>query len=135
MKRKPYCIFEKELLEKSQAILKVNNFSVTYNPEFKIFAVQEYLSGKSPTRIFADAGVNIGILGKKQPKKCLERWVKAFNTNGNGALMLESRGKNSTGRPLGTAKASVEDKIKKLELENAALKEEVTFLKKLRGWK
>lgn len=65
MKRKPYSVQEKEELLKSQAIDKVKNSNVTYNPKFKVFAIKEYQEGKTPMKIFFEAGINIDILGKK----------------------------------------------------------------------
>ena len=52
MKRKPYTVQEKAELLKSDAIEKVANSSATYSKEFKVFAVGEYMTGKSPLQIF-----------------------------------------------------------------------------------
>jgi hypothetical protein len=82
MKRKPYTVQEKEELLKSTAIEKVANSSATYSKEFKLFAVGEYMTGKTPMQIFIEAGINVNILGKEQPHKCLMRWRKIHDIYG-----------------------------------------------------
>lgn len=133
MKRKPYTVQEKEELLKSDAIEKVANSSATYSKEFKVFAVGEYMTGKTPMQIFIEAGINVDVLGREQPQKCLGRWRKIHNKYGINGLLRENRGVGSFGRPCKKILTS-EEKIAKLERENEILKEQVHFLKKLRGW-
>lgn len=133
MKRKPYTVQEKEELLKSEAIEKVTNSSATYSKEFKVYAVGEYMTGKSPLQIFIEAGINVNILGREQPKRCLNRWRKIHDKYGINGLLQENRGIGSSGRPSKNV-LTTEEKLKKLEQENEILKEQVHFLKKLRGW-
>jgi transposase-like protein len=133
MKRKPYTVQEKEELLKSDAIEKIANSSATYLKEFKLFAVGEYMAGKTPMQIFLEAGINVNILGREQPQKCLQRWRKIHNTYGPEALLNENRGLFSTGRPSKKV-LTTEEKLAKLERENEILQQQVQFLKKLRGW-
>lgn len=133
MKRKPYTVQEKEELLNSEAIEKVANSSATYSKEFKVFAVGEYMTGKTPLQIFIEAGINVNILGREQPKKCLNRWRKIHNKYGINGLLQENRGIVSSGRPSKKV-LTTEEKLTKLERENEILKEQVHFLKKLRGW-
>ena len=65
MKRKPYTVQEKKELLKSDAIEKVANSSATYSKEFKVYAVGEYMTGKTPLEIFIEAGINVNILVQK----------------------------------------------------------------------
>ena len=67
MKRKPYTVQEKEEFLKSNAIEKIANSSATYKKEFKLYAVGEYMTGKTPLQIFIEAGINVDILGREQP--------------------------------------------------------------------
>ena len=133
MKRKPYTVQEKEELLKSKAIEKVANSSATYSKEFKLFAVGEYMTGKTPMQIFIEAGIDVNILGKEQPHKCLMRWRKIHAKYGPNGLLQENRGLCSSGRPSKKI-LTTEEKLAKLERENEILKEQVYFLKKLRGW-
>ena len=133
MKRKPYTVQEKEELLKSVAIEKIANSSATYSKEFKLFAVGEYMTGKTPMQIFIEAGINVNILGREQPQKCLGRWRKIHSKYGPNGLLQENRGLCSSGRPSKKI-LTTEEKLAKLERENEILKEQVHFLKKLRGW-
>ena len=133
MKRKPYTVQEKEELLKSDAIEKIANSSATYSKEFKVFAVGEYMTGKTPLQIFIEAGINVNILGREQPERCLSRWRKIHDKYGINGLLQENRGVGSSGRPSKKV-LTTEEKLAKLERENEILKEQVHFLKKLRGW-
>jgi transposase-like protein len=133
MKRKPYTVQEKTELLKSEAIEKIANSSATYLKEFKLFAVGEYMAGKTPMQIFLEAGIDVNILGREQPRKCLRRWIKIYNTYGSDALLKENRGLYSSGRP-SKKRLTTEEKLAKLERENEILQQQVQFLKKLRGW-
>lgn len=133
MKRKPYTVQEKEILLQSEAIVKVTNSNATYLKEFKVFAVGEYMTGKTPLQIFIEAGINVDILGREQPQKCLTRWRKIHDTYGGEGLLRENRGVGSSGRPR-KIPLTTEEKLAKLEQENEILKQQVEFLKKLRGW-
>ena len=133
MKRKPYTVQEKEILLKSEAIEKIANFSATYTKEFKVFAVGEYKAGKSPLQIFIEADIDVNILGREQPRQCLNRWNKIHNKYGMTALLQENRGIGSSGCPSKKV-LTTEEKVAKLERKNEILKEQVHFLKKLRGW-
>lgn len=133
MKRKPYTVQEKEKLLQSEAIVKVTNSNATYLKEFKVFAVGEYMTGKSPLQIFIEAGIDVDILGREQPQKCLTRWRKIHDIYGVEGLLRENRGIRSSGRPR-KIPLTTEEKLAKLEQENEILKQQVEFLKKLRGW-
>ncbi len=133
MKRKPYTVQEKEELLKSDAIEKIANSSATYSKEFKVFAVGEYMTGKTPLQIFIEAGINVNILGREQPERCLSRWRKIHDKYGINGILQENRGVGSSGRPSKKV-LTTEEKLAKLERENEILKEQVHFLKKLRGW-
>ena len=133
MKRKPYTVQEKEILLQSEAIVKVANSSATYLKEFKVFAVGEYMTGKTPLQIFIEAGIDVNILGREQPKKCLTRWRKIHDIYGAEGLLRENRGIGSSGHPRKIS-LTTEEKLAKLEQENEILKQQVEFLKKLRGW-
>ena len=133
MKRKPYTVQEKAELLKSDAISKIAHSNVTYSNEFKVYAVGEYMTGKSPLQIFIEAGIDVNILGRTIPQRCLSRWRKIHDKYGINGLLQENRGIGSSGRPSKKV-LTTEEKLAKLERENEILKEQVHFLKKLRGW-
>ena len=127
MKRKPYTVQEKEILLKSGVIEKIAHSSATYSKEFKLFAVGEYMTGKSPMQIFIEAGIDVNILGREQPQKCLWRWRKIHDKYGANGLLQETRGIGSPSRPSKKV-LTTEEKLAKLERENEILKEQAAAL-------
>ena len=96
-------------------VLKVSEKSITYKSEFKIRAVQQNLiEGKSPSQIFVEAGFDLEVIGRENPKRCLERWKKVFNKRGEDGLKCDRRGKSATGRPL-ERELTVEEKLQRAE--------------------
>ncbi len=111
-------------LKKNPIVLKVTRSNVTYTPEFKAKALKHRQQGQSPSQIFIAAGINLSLFGAGYAKKCLHRWEKMSAQD--GGLKKDRRGSKSNGRPKGK-------KFKSLEDENAYLRAENDFLKKLRA--
>ena len=84
MKRqiKPYTVQEKAELLKSDAIEKIANSSVTYSKEFKVFAVGEYLSGKSPLQITLCTDITYLYYGK-----CEKAYLSAVKDIATGEIV------------------------------------------------
>ncbi len=125
-----YNDFQIKELEKNPIVLSASERSISYSREFKIKAVEEYKQGKTPAQIFIDHGFDLELIGKKQPKRCLQRWRETYHRYGKDGLLVERRGKGSPGRPSSKA-LSVEDKLKKVEARIKFLEAENDFLKKL----
>ena len=101
-------------------VLKVSEKSITYKSEFKIRAVQQNLiEDKSPSQIFVEAGFDLEVIGRENPKRCL----------GDG-LKCDRRGKSATGRPL-ERELTVEEKLQRAETRIKYLERENELLKKL----
>lgn len=111
----------RRILESNPIVEKVTASNVTYIAKFKIKAVAEFSKGISPSRIFADAGIDLQMFGKTYAKKCLSRWRKIYEEHGNDGFKAERRGSGSTGRPVRTFK-SPEDELHYLRAENDFLK-------------
>ena len=131
MKRKKFSDQEKSVLLECPHILKALDCNVEFTPEFKIFAVEQYYLGKSPMQIFLEANINLNLLGSKNAKRCLRRWLNKTKNCGKDSLL-----ENWTGRTKGYGRPrsrfnSAEDEIKFLKAQNEYLKEENDFLKKL----
>jgi transposase len=130
MSKNIYTEFQIKELEKNPNIISASERSISYSPEFKTKAVKEYKKGKAPSQIFIDQGINLEIIGKKQPKRCLQRWRSTFERFGEEGFLSERRGKGSTGRPTSKPQ-SVEDQLRKAEARIKFLEAENDFLKKL----
>jgi len=124
---------EKEQLLKNKNISQCGDGSITYGKYFKVEAVKLYEQGLTPAAIFRQAGLDPNIIGRNKGKECLRRWNKAHRQKGEKGLTVETRGRNSTGRPPKPKDLSDADKIKRLEAEVAYLKAENDFLIKLRA--
>ena len=119
-----------QLLEANPHIKHVTESTISYEPDFKLNAVLENRKGKSPIQIFIEHGFDLEIIGSMTPKRCLQRWRKSYETNGEMGLLLNSRGKGTIGKSI-KKDESADVKIKKLEAQLKYLKTENEFLKKL----
>lgn len=128
MKRKGYTDQEKEILLKNENILSVSSTNIKYCPRFKLRAVTEYYEGVSPIQIFINSGINIEIIGRENPQRCLKRWKNIFKKNGKKGLLEEQRGKSQRGGRPRTKPLT----LKEAEARIALLEAENEFLKKLK---
>lgn len=130
MSKNIYNEFQIKELEKNPNVLSVSERSISYSPEFKVKAVTDYKSGKTPSQIFIEQGFDLDMIGKDQPKRCLKRWRDSYKRFGEDGFLTERRGKGSTGRP-SSKHLSVEEKLRKAEARIKLLEAENDFLKKL----
>ena len=129
-------IFNKEQIKTLLQNLNVagcSEKSISYRKDFKILAVGKYREGLPPSEIFRQAGFDIGTIGRKTPKECLQRWRRVFKDRGEAGLKTDGRKQSKAGgRPKSLANLTDEEKLKRLEAEVAYLKEENRFLVRLR---
>lgn len=124
--------------EQIDAMLKNANVSccsersVTYTKDFKLLAVKLYEQGFMSSEIFRQAGFDLDVIGRHQPKECLSRWLDLFRTRGVDGLS-DQRGKTGRGGRPKTKGVTDMDRIKRLEAEVAYLKAENDFLATLRA--
>ena len=83
--------------------------------------------------LFIEVGIDVNILGREQPQKCLSRLNKIHRIYGVEGLLQDNRGCSHTGRPRKNP-LTPEEQLEKYKQENEILKQQVEFLKKLRGW-
>jgi hypothetical protein len=123
---------EEQIKELSQNpnVERCSNKSITFHKDFKLSAVKKYHEGLPASEIFKQAGFNVDLIGRKEPKWCLTRWRKVFKDKGVEGLSNETRGK-AGGRPK-VNWSNEKEKIKYLETQIAYLKAENDFLAKLR---
>ena len=120
-----------ELLE-NENISNCTEKSITYSKKFKILAIKLYEEGLTSSEIFRDAGFDLNVIGRDQPKTCLGRWRKIVRKKGVQGLS-EARGKHGNGGRPKTKDLTDAEKIKWLKTEVAYLKAENDFLAKLRA--
>ncbi len=119
---------EKKKLLGNHYVQKVTESQVSFTSEFKILAVKQHKSGKTPDQIFIDAGLDTSLFLEDFPKKTIDRWNRIFESEGAVGLKSEKRGKGATGRPKKkqlydpTDINSVLKRLAYLEVENDLLK-------------
>lgn len=111
--RKQKSLTEKEIKEllKSEFVEKVFKNRIVYTNEFKIMALQQYRNGLPPVEIFISPGIDLNLVGRKNAVNLLLKWSK------EGVKTSEQ--------------LSLEQQIEELKAQNAYLKAENDFLKKL----
>jgi transposase len=130
MRNRIFTEMEMKYLENNPNVLRVSDRTISYQPSFKLIAIEEYQKGKFPSQIFEEHGFDVAVIGKDQPKRSLKRWRETFEKYGKAGLEGERRGKGSQGRP-SKRELSMEEKLKKAEARINYLEAENEFLKKL----
>jgi transposase len=131
-------MFTQEQIKKLLAnkhVAKCSSESITYNKDFKVWAVKKYFNeGLSPNMIFEEAGFDLEVIGGNRPKECLRQWRKKYGLKGAAGLKEDDRGKHG-GRKKELRFKNDKEKIKYLEAKVAYMDAENDFLAKLRGLK
>ena len=116
-------------LNENPNVRKATEWTVSFTPEFKQQAYDEYYAGKSMRQIFAEAGLDVEQLGEKRLQNFRNKLVeKAAKENG----FVDGRSTNSHKAPQST-EAQMAKRIRELEHRNAYLEQENDFLKKIRS--
>lgn len=116
------------ILESNPSIEKVGAKQISFTKKFKEAAIKAYQKGKHPVDIFSDAGLDSKLFLEDYCSKSIIRWTKCFEKYGKYSLTEERRGKNATGRPLGSkpkkpkTQAELAARLAYLEAENEFLK-------------
>ncbi len=121
-------------LRNNPNVLKCSNKAITYNREFKLQAVKQYLDDNlSPNEIFRLAGFVITIIGENTPKDRISDWKRTYRLYGEAGLSTDRRGKHGNGGRPTTKNLTEKGKLERLEVQVAYLKAENDFLKQLRA--
>lgn len=130
MSKRIFSSEEQQRLMANSNVKRCSERSITYTATFKERAVQQYAEGHTARDIFKQAGFDISLIGKKQPKFCLQRWRVRYKEEGTKGL-ADGRGQNRTGKK---KRINTEtDRLKWLEAEVKYLKAENAFLAQLRA--
>ena len=115
-------------LFKNPNVKNVTQKAITYTDEFKQIAVDTYLGGETPRKIFQDNGFEIAVVGIRRAQKSLQRWREMSHRDDG---FTDMRHVNSKGRPRSKPRNS-EEEVAYLKDKLEYLKQENEFLKKLR---
>ena len=114
-----------EELKKHCYVQAASAWSVSFAPEFKQLAYNEYIRGKSIREIFTEAGFNIGILGTSR----LQNFRNDVVSRGSKNIGFENERASKT--PL--TEEQMLKKLRALEHRVAYLEQENDVLKKIRS--
>ena len=117
-----------EKLKEHPYVERVTERSISYTPEFKRIAYEEYCSGKNIRNVFKDAGFDVELLGTSRINSFRERITASAESNPE----FEDQRKSSSRKELNT-EAQMAKRIRELEHLNAYLEQENEFLKKIRS--
>ncbi len=116
---------------KNSSVFSFGDKQISFTSEFKIRAVKAYKLGRSPSEIFADAGLDPKVFPENYCSKAIARWLKNQEAHGAKGFSQERRGKGATGRPKGSSASKKPLSSKQMEARLAYLEAENDFLKKL----
>ena len=81
-----------------------------YSGQLKVAAVKKFLAGTSKTEIILEFGIST--------RSIFDKWVSIYRKDGPAGLIAKRRGR----KPLVIGEESLEQKVYRLEMENALLK-------------
>jgi len=119
--------YVKELNE-HPCVLSATECAISFTPEFKKHAYEEYYRGKSMREIFEEAGFDVSKLGKKRLENFRSKLISKVDSGGG----FEDKRINSSRKEAQSTEAQMAKRIRELEHRNAYLEQENEFLKKIR---
>lgn len=127
MKRYPMPKQYVQQLREHPYVESATEWTVSFTPEFKRLAYDEYYRGKSMREIFEEAGFDVEKLGAKRLENFRASLMqKAAEETG----FADKRKDKSLQAPLSN-EAALQKRIRELERRNAYLEQENEFLKKI----
>ena len=110
-------------------VVKATEWTVSFTPEFKRIAYDEYYGGKPMREIFTDAGFDVETLGDKRIQNFRDKLIRRAESEEG----FEDRRKSNSRREPQSTEAQMERRIRELEHRNAYLEQENEFLKKIQS--
>lgn len=81
---------ELQMLRDLPAVANVSKDRITYSNAFKQVCVIRYLAGKSPTKIFREAGLPPELIGYKRIERSVARWKAAVLKSVSGSSNMSN---------------------------------------------
>ena len=116
-----------EELNKHPCVDKATEWTISFTPEFKQRAYDEYSRGKSMREIFTDEGFSVEQLGVKRLENFRNKLIRKAETD---ISFVDKRKSKELQSPPST-EAQMMKRIRELEHRNAYLEQENEFLKKI----
>ena len=127
MKRYPIPKEFVEKLKENPSVESATEWSVSFTPEFKQKAYEEYYRGKSMKEIFIEAGLDVEQLGAKR----IENFRMLIMRKADDERGFKDKRKDKSQQAELSTEAQMMKRIRELEHRNAYLEQENDFLKKI----
>lgn len=114
-------------LKEHPYVAKATEWTISFTPEFKRIAYEEYNGGKSMREIFAEAGIDVEMLGEKRLQNFRGHLLERVERESG----FEDGRKNNSRKEAESTEAKMARRIRELEHRNAFLEQENEFLKKI----
>ena len=129
MKRTKFSLEQRQELLQNANIVKVNDNSIEYSREFKIYAIKQQKLGVPSRLIFLEKGIPDWLNRSEYAKYCIKRWKKIVERDGELSFKVEKEG----GDNIVGSKSLSDMNQKELLTKIAYLEAENDFLKKLKA--
>ena len=115
-------------LKEHPYVVKATEWTISFTPDFKRMAYDEYYTGKSMRQIFTDAGFDVEILGDKRLQNFRNKLLQKIEKYED----FEDHRISNYRKESQSTEAQMAKRIRELEHRNAYLEQENEFLKKIR---
>ena len=127
MKRYPLAKEYVKELNEHRYVEQATEWTVSFTPEFKQLAYDEYYRGKSMREIFTEAGFDVEMLGGKR----LQNFRNLLMRRSAEETGFTDKRKDKSLQSPPSTEAQMMKRIRELEHRNAYLAQENEFLKKI----
>ena len=127
---------ERDLILTNPNVSRCGVSGITFKMEFKLKAVKDHAVGKSPTKIFNEAGITLELVKKHRnyPIDCINGWKEIYRKKGEEKMKTGKQGILKK-KKVKLDNLSKEEKLKYLEAQVEYLTAENSFLAQLRAKK
>ena len=127
MKRYPLPKEYVKELNEHRYVEQATEWSVSFTPEFKQLAYDEYYRGKSMREIFTEVGFDVEKLGEKR----IQNFRSHLMDKADDGRGFADKRKEKSMQASPSTEAQMMKRIRELEHRNAYLEQENDFLKKI----
>lgn len=125
MRKLPQELVEK--LNEHPYVKLATEWTISFTPEFKQIAYDEYSHGKSMKQVFKDAGFEVAALGQSR----IQNFRNRLMSKAEDKETFEDGRKANGHKAVESTEAQMAKRIRELEHQNAYLEQENEFLKKI----
>jgi len=132
MNRRTFTKEQIKIISKNKNVSRCGTKSVMYTKKFKIKALKQYNEeGMNAVQIFKEAGIDLGIIGKRRPNKLMNQWNTALRPKKDYEKPLHNEAKAK----MAAKRFNKGKELRTLRVKVAYLEAENDFLAQIRARK